>query len=188
MTLGPFIISGISLALLLVGIGLLILPLKAESSFDSSMTANSKDVAARHFRHLAQLRRILTHDDRPFIDQRLSAGNAHRLRLERKAALRKYIVGIGEDFACLDHLAREIASLSPKVEHGHETERLYLEFRFRVLYRLALLRLGAAGSLPFEAVAHLSEIVGSLSRQVEGMMAALQPLTPEESAGRSFLP
>jgi hypothetical protein len=185
MSLEPLIIAGISLALLLAGLGLLLLPLKAEASLDPGLPTITKEIAAHHFRHLAQLRRVLTDEDRPFINSRLPAGSANRLRLERRAALRKYIVGIGEDFACLDRLAREVASLSPNVEHRYESDRLFLEFRFRILYRLALMRLGTAGSLPFAAVAHLSEIVGSLSRQVEGMMAALQPLTPEESAGSS---
>jgi hypothetical protein len=65
------------------------------------------------------------------------------------------------------------------VEHRQETERLVLEVRFRILYRIALFRLGTAGSLPFDAVAHLSGMVGGLSRQVEAMMATLQTLAPE---------
>jgi hypothetical protein len=141
-----------------------------------------ESLTAKHFRHLAQIRRALTDEDRFFIDSRLPEGSAKRLRVERRTALRKYLVGIGEDFACLDRLAREVASLSPKIEHRQETERLLLEFRFRILYRIALFRLGTVGSLPFDAVAHLSGVVGGLSRQVEAMMATLQTLAPEGPA------
>ena len=185
MTLGPLVFIGLTLMLALVGFGLLVRPLKAEFSLDLKSGASTEKIAARHFRHLAQLRHAFSNDDRLFIDHRLPLASAKRIRSERREALRKYIVGIGEDFACLDRLAREVAALSPKVEHRHETERLYLEIRFRILYRLALFRLSAAGNIPFEAVAHLSEIVGTLSREVEAMMTSLQPLTPAESARNS---
>ncbi|MFZ0038320.1 MAG: hypothetical protein WAK91_12910 [Candidatus Acidiferrales bacterium] len=182
MTLGPLIFAGIAVALLFIGLGLLIRPLKAESALRPVSAINMESLSAKNFRHLSQIRRALTDEDRQFIDSRLPKGSADRLRLERRSALRKYLVGIGEDFAHLDRLAREVASLSPKVEHRQETERLFLEVRFRILYRIALFRLGTAGSLPFEAVAHLSGMVGGLSRQVESMMASLQTLAHERSA------
>ena len=182
MTFGPLIFAVLAAALLLLGLGLLIRPLEAESALRPVSAIKMESLSAKHFRHLSQIRRALTDEDRLFIDCRLPKGSANRLRLERRSALRKYLVGIGEDFACLDRLAREVASLSPKVEHRQETERLFLEVRFRILYRVALFRLGTAGNLPFEAVAHLSGMVGGLSRQVESMMASLQTLTPEGSA------
>ena len=182
MMLGPLIFATIASVLLLVGLGLLIRPLKAESALRPVTAVNVESLAAKHFRHLAQIRRALTDEDRLFIDSRLPEDSAKRLRVERRTALRKYLVGIGEDFASLDRLAREVASLSPKVEHWQETERFVLEVRFRILYRIALFRLGTVGSLPFDAVAHLSGIVGGLSRQVEAMMTALQTLSPEGPA------
>jgi hypothetical protein len=182
MILGPLIFAAIASVLLLVGLGLLIRPLKAESALRPVTAVNVESLAAKHFRHLAQIRRALTDEDRLFIDTRLPEHSAKRLRVERRTALRKYLVGIGEDFASLDRLAREVASLSPEVEHRQETERFVLEVRFRILYRIALFRLGMAGSLPFNAVAHLSGIVGGLSRQVEAMMATLQSLAPEGPA------
>jgi hypothetical protein len=179
MMLGPLIVAAIASVLLLIGLGLLIRPLKAESALRPVTAVNVESLAAKHFRHLAQIRRALTDEDRFFIDTRLPERSAKRLRVERRTALRKYLAGIGEDFACLDRLAREVASLSPKIEHRQETERFVLEVRFRILYRIALLRLGTVGSLPFDAVAHLSGVVGGLSRQVEAMMATLQTLAPE---------
>ena len=179
MMLGPLIFAAIASVLLLVGLGLLVRPLNAESALRPATAVNLESLTAKHFRHLAQIRRALTDEDRFFIDSRLPEGSAKRLRVERRTALRKYLVGIGEDFACLDRLAREVASLSPKIEHRQETERLLLEVRFRILYRIALFRLGTVGSLPFDAVAHLSGVVGGLSRQVEAMMATLQTLAPE---------
>ena len=177
--LGPFIFAAIAASLLLVGLGLLVRPLKAESALRPVADLNVESLTAKHFRNLAQIRGALTDEDRFFINRRLPEGSAKRLRVERQMALRKYLVGIGEDSACLDRLAREVASLSPRVEHRQETERLVLEVRFRILYRIALFRLGTAGSLPFDAVAHLSGMVGGLSRQVEAMMATLQTLAPE---------
>ena len=182
MMLGPIFFAALASVLLLVGLGLLVRPLEAESKLRPTGGVNLESLSARHFRHLAQIRRSLTDEDRLFIDSRLPEGSAKRLRVERRTALRKYLSGIGQDFACLDRLAREVASLSPKVEHRQETERLLLEIRFRILYRIALFRLGTAGSLPFDAVAHLSGLVGGLSRQVEAMMAALQALTPDGPA------
>ncbi|MGC1687299.1 MAG: hypothetical protein WA734_16860 [Candidatus Acidiferrales bacterium] len=182
MTMDPIFFAVIAAVLLLVGLGLLIRPLKAEAAIRPVAAVNVESLAAKHFRHLAQIRRALTNEDRLFIDSRLPSGSAKRLRVERRAALRKYLLGIGEDFACLDRLAREVASLSPKVEHRQETERLLLEIRFRILYRIALFRFGMAGSLPFDVVANLSGLVGGLSRQVEAMMAALQVLAPEGPA------
>lgn len=182
MTLEPTIFVAVAVFLFVVGIGLLVRPLKSESSAGPSSDAGIENSTAVHFRHLSQLRPVLAREDELFIERRLPSARAKKLQRERRDALRKYIVGIGKDFACLDRLAREVAARSPNVEHSQETERLFLELRFRVSYRVALLRLSAAGSLPFEAVAHLSEIVGTLSRQVEAMMISLQPLTAEDSA------
>jgi hypothetical protein len=180
MISGPILLLIISVAFLLAGMGLLLRPLKAEAELHRRQTPKVEDVSARHFRYLAQLRNVLTDQDRSFVDRRLSSSSAARLRAERKAALRKYLAGIVEDFAAVDRLAREVASLSPSVEHRHESERLYLELRFRILYRLALLRLSTGANLPFEAVASLTEIVGTLSRQVEAMMTPLQTLAPDQ--------
>lgn len=180
MISAPIILAVSSLAFLLAGVGMLLRPLKAEAEFHRRQTPHIEDVSARHFRYLAQLRNALTDQDRSFIDRRLSSSSAARLRMERKAALRRYLAGIAQDFAAVDRLAREVASLSPSVEHRHESERFYLEFRFRILYRLALLRLSTGASLPFQAVASLTEIVGTLSRQVEAMMTPLRTLAPDE--------
>jgi hypothetical protein len=182
MMFGPIIFAAVASLLLLVGLGLLVRPLEAESALRPAGKVNLESLAARHFRHLSQIQRALTDQDRLFIDSRLPEGSAKRLRDERRTALRKYLVGVGQDFACLDRLAREVASLSPKVEHRQETERFFLEVRFRILYRIALFRLGTAGSLPFDAVAHLSGIVGGLSRHVETMMATLQTFAPDGPA------
>jgi hypothetical protein len=138
-----------------------------------------ENLMAKHFRYLPQFRRVLSGDDQHFIESRLPKGSAKRLRAERREAIRKYVAGIGEDFACLDRLAREIASHSSKVEQRHEAERLFQEIRFRILYRLALLRLGTLGSIPFDVVANLSGMVGGLSREVESMMFAIQALNPD---------
>ena len=184
MMSGPILLAIISVGCLIVGMGLLLRPLKAEAEFYRRQSPNLEDVSARHFRYLAQLRNVLTDQDRAFVDRRLSSSSAARLRTERKAALHKYLVGIVQDFAAVDRLAREVASLSPRVEHRHESERLYLELRFRILYRLALLRLSTGTNLPFEAVARLTEILGTLSREVEAMMTPPQTLAPDQPTRR----
>jgi hypothetical protein len=174
------ILTAISAAFLILGIILLVRPLRAEANSRAQKTKNIEELSARHFRRLQHLRNVLTGQDNAFIDQRLSPGSAARVRSERKDAVRKYLAGILQDFAAVDRLAREVASLSPNVEHRLESERLFLEIRFRILYRLALLRLSAGGQLPFEAVARLTEIVGALSRQVDAMMVPLQTLAPAQ--------
>jgi len=182
MILGPLFFAALAAVLLVTGFALLVRPLRAEARIRPAGAANLENLTAKHFRCLSQFHQVLSGDDREFIENRLSRGNAKMLRAERRTAIRKYLMGIGEDFACLDRLAREVASLSPKIEHKQETERLRQEIQFRILYRIAVFRLGTVGSIPFESVAHLSNIVGGLSRQVESMMAALQPVVPPSHA------
>jgi hypothetical protein len=182
MTLGPLFFATLAGVLLVIGFGLLVRPLKAETAIRPARAVNLENLSARHFRYLSQFRQVLSGDDREFIENRLSQGNARLLRAQRREAVRKYLVGIGEDFACLDRLAREVASLSPKVDHKQEIERLRQEIQFRILYRIALFRLGTVGSIPFETAAQLSNIVGGLSRQVDSMMAALQPVVSSSPA------
>ena len=90
---------------------------------------------------------------------------------ERQRALQKYLDAIGEDFARLDRMARILASLSPKVERREELERLKLELRFRILFRVARIRVLLGVGVGVPTLGHLADVVAGLSRQVETLSA-----------------
>ena len=110
-------------------------------------------------------------EDFDFIRWRLPKKDASRLRRERQRALQKYLDAIGEDFARLDRMARILASLSPKVERREELERLKLELRFRILFRVARIRVLLGVGVGVPTLGHLADVVAGLSRQVETLSA-----------------
>jgi len=165
----PLFFVGLSGALLVVAIWLVVRPLRAESDLGPDAAAKIETLVARHCTHFAQMRQALATEDFDFIRRRLPKKDAARLRRERQRALQKYLDAIGEDFARLDRMARILTSLSPDVKRSDELERLRLELRFRVLFRLARLRvmLGVAVGVP--TIGKLAEVVAGLSRHVESL-------------------
>ena len=181
MTLTTILFIAGAVLLLAVVAWLLVRPLAAESALGPVVTSELEALSARHCRHLTQMRQALATDDRAFIDRRLPASAAKRVQLERRKVLRKYLSAIGEDFARLDNLARVVASHSPEIVHAQEAERLWLELRFRLLYRTSVVRLWAGGSLEITALTQLADIVAGRARELEALMTWMQTPAAERA-------
>jgi hypothetical protein len=126
-----------------------------------------------HCRHFPQIQQALSMRDDEFLRGRVSRQELKKWRAERRAVLRQFLLGLGEDLVRLDRLARTVAAFSPEVSRARETERLWLSLRFRVLYRLVSVRLYTGwASLP--QLTRLTEMVGSFAAQVEAGMAVLE--------------
>ena len=171
MTLSPILFVALSAVLVAVAIWVVVRPLQAESDLGPDPSAKIETLVARHCTHFAQMRQALATEDFDFIRRRLPKKDASRLRRERQRALQKFLDAIGEDFARLDRLARILASLSPKVERGEELERLRLEMRFRILFRVARIRVFLGIGVGVPTLGHLADVVAGLSRQVETLSA-----------------
>jgi len=171
VTLSPIIFVALSAILIAVAIWVVVRPLQAESDLGPDPSAKIETLVARHCTHFAQMRQALATEDFDFIRRRLPKKDASRLRRERQRALQKFLDAIGEDFARLDRLARILASLSPKVERGEELERLRLELRFRILFRVARIRVLLGVGVGVPTLGQLADVVAGLSRQVEALSA-----------------
>jgi len=158
--------------ILLAGLSaaLLIRPLSAEAGLRDMKANQLESLGVGHFVNCKQVSRALADDDFALIQSRLPRQSSARMRTERRALVRNYVVQLGRDFARIDRLSRIVASLSPQVDRNQELERLRLEFQFRFLYRLVLIRLALGGSLSTEALVQLANIVGAFARRVEGAM------------------
>jgi len=165
----------------LAAVWLLTRPLAAESAMQAlDLSGNLESLQARNARHFPQVRLALSPADEEFISRRLPPHSAARVRRERRRVLLHYTRGIAEDFAHLDRMARMIASLSPNVRRRDEWERLVLEVRFRVTYRLAVLRLTAGGQASAETLRRMTELIAGLSKVVQAGMESLESALPAE--------
>jgi hypothetical protein len=171
VTLLPLFFVALSAMLLAVAVWIVVRPLRAESDLGPDPSTKIETLVARHCTHFAQMRQALATEDFDFIRRRLPKKDASRLRRERQRALQKYLDAIGEDFARLDRMARILASLSPKVERREELERLKLELRFRILFRVARIRVLLGVGVGVPTLGHLADVVAGLSRQVETLSA-----------------
>ncbi len=158
--------------LLLVGLSaaLLARPLRAEADFRVMGAAQMEKLGVSHFVNCKQVSRALAEEDFALVRTRLPRQSSNRMRHERRALVRNYVVQLGRDFARIDRLARIVASLSPKVDRAQELERLRLELQFRCLYRLVLVRLSVSGEISAEGLARLANMVGAFARRVETAM------------------
>lgn len=158
--------------LLLVGLSaLLARPLRAEADFRAMGPAQMEKLGVSHFVNCKQVSRALAEEDFALVRTRLPSQSSTRMRHERRALVRNYVVQLGRDFARIDRLARIVASLSPRVDRTQEFERLRLELKFRCLYRLVLVRLSVNGDISAEGLARLANLVGAFARRVETAMA-----------------
>ena len=173
MTVQFLFFAGIAIALLLTLLWLLRRP--ATKSVQKGLRAKVaiEELFPLHCRHFPQIRQVLSIGDEEFLRGRVSRQELKKWRAERRDVLRQFLLALGEDFVRLDRLARMVAALSPEISRAHETERVWLSLRFRVLYRLVNLRLYTGwSSLP--QLTRLTEIVGSFAAQVEAGMTALE--------------
>lgn len=173
MTVQLLFFAGIAVALLLALFWLLRQPASKSVQKELRGKVEIEELLPLHCRHFPQMQQALSIRDEEFLRGRVSLRELKKWRAERRDVLRRFLLGLGEDFARLDRLARTVAALSPQVSRAHETERMWLGFRFRVLYGLVNLRLRAGwSSLP--QLGRLTEMVGSFAAQVEAAMAALE--------------
>ena len=173
MTVQLLFFAGIAVALLLTLFWLLRQPAPKSVQKELRGKVEIEELLPLHCRYFPQMRQALSTRDEEFLRGRVSPQELKKWRGERRDVLRRFLIGLGEDFARLDHLARTVAALSPEVSRARETERMWLSLRFRVLYRLVNLRLRAGwSSLP--QLGRLTEMVGSFAAQVEAAMARIE--------------
>lgn len=130
-----------------------------------------------HCRHFPQISLLLGLDDQAFVQQRAPASLARMWRQERRRILLKYLGGLAEDFARLEHLARLLTSLSPELSRTREWEWLWLGLQFRILFRLVSMRI-ILGSHSLPQLARLVDFVTSQAADLESHMAQRAGVLP----------
>jgi hypothetical protein len=188
MTPAILLFAGLSLALLVLAIWLLAKPLPAEVSLRPSGNLEIEPLLPHHSRHFPQMRRILDAADEEFLARRVSHASLKSWRTERRRVLRRFLAGLGEDYAHLDYLARSVAALSPQVHRKAELERIWLGLRFRALYRMVSLRLAAEGSAPVKQLERLTVMLATLSSRLEAGMAGLETASAPPTVRGSLNP
>jgi hypothetical protein len=175
-----------SLVVLLITCGTLIIlgclvwlvskPLPEENSL--SLESKIEDLIPMHTQHFPQLRQALESADSRYVRQKANAA-LHRIwREERRQILRSFRVGLAEDFARLDRLARIVASLTPRFSRREELARIWLSLRFRLTYRIVSIWTSAGGAGSARRLSTLTELVGSLSARAEAAMIRLESHSP----------
>lgn len=176
---------GILLAIALSGILLWLLfprhkSIKAPAPFPSD--AIGALPAAKHFAYFPQIRQALSADDSRYLMEAAPRHVAKEALRERRAVARGFLKGLHEDFSNLARLGRIVAALSPEVSRKQETQRLFLTFKFQLLYSLVWLRL-YAGNLPLEQLEHLTGLVQGLATRMDTAMAKISALSVDRLPG-----
>lgn len=147
-------------------------PLPEESS--PKVDPRTEEFLPLHAQHLPQLRQALDLHDGDYVRRKASPELHKKWREERRRILVAFLKGLAEDFARLDRLGRMIASLSPKLRYRDELERLSLNVRFRLNFRLIRYWILVGGPGPLSRLSYLTSILGRLSARTEGAMARLE--------------
>jgi hypothetical protein len=138
---------------------------------------NPEGLAVLHLRFFPQLRQTLSESDDIYLRERASAGVLRGWRESRRRVMREFLAGLYEDFAQLNHMARAVSRLAPRLDSFREAELFWLGLRFRLIYRLAQLEL-TLGYRPAKAYLRLTGMLGGLGNALEQAAATLA----EESA------
>ena len=170
---GMLIFAAIAVLLLLVMVWLFREQAPTRRRPEPAAKLPIEELLPLHCRHFPQVRQALSPADQEYLRERASARIRRQVRADRREVTRQFLAGLYEDFVRLDRLGSTVAALSPQVSRKQEAERFWLGLRFRVLHRLALLRL-AFGSVSVPQLARLTELVGSLAAQIEAAMGALE--------------
>ena len=75
-------------------------------------------------------------------------------------------MGLREDFARLNRLARLLSRYSPQVKARQEAELLWLDLRFQFLYEMVVLRI-LLGRPASEDLGRMASLIGSLGSRLE---------------------
>jgi len=173
VTVPIFFFASIAVALLVTLLWLLRQPAPKSIQKELRGKVEIEELFPLHCRCFPQIRQALSMRDEEFLSSRVSRQDLKKWRGERRAVLRQFLLGLGEDFIRLDRLARMVAALSPEISRAGETERVWLSVRFRILYRFVSLRL-YTGWASLSQLTRLTEMVGSFAAQVEAGMAAFE--------------
>lgn len=130
-----------------------------------------------HCRHFHQISLLLRPDDQAFVEKRAPASLARAWKRDRRGILLKYLGGLAEDCARLEHLGRLLASLSPEVSRKREWEWFWLGLQFRLMLRLLTMRI-TLGSPSLPQFARLTDFVTSQAADLESRMAQMAGVLP----------
>ena len=152
---------------------------------DTAKTANTSSqhnlepVVPRHYRFFPQIHQALSAGDRQYLLRGRASTCCQAIFARRKRAIaRRFLVGLCEDFSELERLARMVATLSPVISRGQETERILINLKFHMLYGLVWLRL-SGGRMPLDEIGHLTDLVAHLALRMDRAISEINALSAE---------
>lgn len=172
------IVIAVAIAFSLILLRLLV-PRRSEQKGGPDIDLSLVNTLPRHFKYFPQVRQAMSAIDAKYLNEKASPAVARKAIQERRAIARHFLAGLLEDFSSLERLARAVAALSPEISHEHETARLVLGMKFRVLYAFVWLRL-STGLAPLEQLGQLTNLVGILATRMEEAMVAVSALSAPE--------
>lgn len=168
----------------LIGIGILaavVILLRQPVAFHPpaapGASVNLDELTAIHCRYFPQMRQSLLPADEAYLAGRTLPNVLREWRESRRRVTREFLLGLFDDFARLNRMAREVSRLAPQLDNLREAELFWMGVRFRLVYRLALLEL-SIGRRPVNTLLRLAGMVGGLGSALERAVSALS----EESA------
>ena len=173
------VVIPLALVLFALLVWLLLARLHGPEADRSPLEKRAKGLLPVHYHYFPQIRQALSAADEQYLRVNVSPEVAQRVRRERRAVAKQFLVGLREDFTNLERLARIVASLSPVISREQETERLLLGLKFRLLYGWVWMRL-SAGDVSLPHLGHLTGLVGQLSARMEQAMAAISALSTQD--------
>jgi len=163
----------IAAVVVLLGATTLILRgLRAIPTGDRSRLPSTAEFFPVHCRYFPQMRHALSLDDAAWLAGRGSPAVYRPWKKAVRRAGRMYLVGMREDFARLNRLARLVSLYSPQVRARQEAELLRLNLRFQLLYRMVLLRFWL-GRPALGLLGQMASLIGSFGSRLEQAALAL---------------
>jgi hypothetical protein len=167
------LLGAAALAGMLIGLGRLLgkpLPEEISAGFETKI----EKLLPRHSQHLPQLQQSLASTDARYVRRNTSEEVERMWREERRQIVARFLSGVAADFARTEQFAKVIASLNPNPSRHEEAFRVWLRFRFRVLYRLLSKWVAAGRPLWTGPLIHLTNLVANLSAYAEDAMEELE--------------
>lgn len=127
-----------------------------------------------HTQHFPQLRNALDSTDARYVRRMVSKDAQRMWRGERREILRRFLAGLGADFARLNQMRRVIGSIAPGKTKGEEIARSWASFWFRLNSRIVAVQVQWGAPWSMRQLSWLTEMVASLSARAELAMMELE--------------
>ena len=128
--------------------------------------AKSEDLLPKHYRFFPQVSRALSGEDMEYLTRRTDGHARSAARRARRGVGLEFLQGLREDYRRLNRLARALTALAPSANVQRESERVWLELRFKFVWYFVWLCLWT-GMTPIIQIRRLADLIGGSTARLE---------------------